>query len=128
MKDFWRLEAGKQARELNEWVHALVDSYPALGSQRLSAQMRQTGTEVACNIARSCGSADNEGVERWYCNLALGALASLDYMVFLADDLRLIPHGCAKRFVVMKAALQERLCAMVKEEQLEERAAPALVQ
>jgi len=130
MKDFWKLAAGKQARELNHWLHALVDSYPALARHRLAAELQQTGTEVVCYIARGCGSSDNDGAERWHCNVALGALASLDYMMFLADHLRLIPHGCAKRFVEMKVELQERLCAMLKEEQLGEcaAAAPTLVQ
>jgi len=126
MKDFWTLDAGRQAHELNHWVHALVDSYPGLARHRLAAEMRRASTEVACNIARGCGSSSNEGAERWYYNVALGALASLDYLMYLAFDLGLIPRGCAERFLEMKVGVQERVDAMLNPKETKKGAARSL--
>jgi four helix bundle protein len=126
MKDFRKLEVWRRAHALNRWVYALVDSYPGLVRHGLAVEMRQASTEIACNIARGCGSSGNDGAERWYCNVALGALASLDCLMFLAFDLRLIPHGCAERFLAMKVRVQEKLRAMLNEEETEARAPASL--
>jgi len=123
MKDFKELEVWRRAHELNHWVHALVDSYPSLGRHGLASQMRRASTDIARNIAQGCGSSGNEGAERWYFNAALGAAAALDYLMFLGFEQRLVPPGCAARFLEMKVEIQVRLRDAGRKET--ERRAPA---
>jgi four helix bundle protein len=124
MKDFGELEVWKRAHELNRWVYALVDSYPAVACEGPGAEMREAATAVAANIAQACGACENFG-GRWHFNEALGALSSLDYLVFLAYVLSLIPHGCAKFFIRKKIDIEERLCAILREDEAEQERRPA---
>jgi len=120
MKDFRKLEAWKRAYSLNRWVYALIDSYPAVACYGLAPRMRQASLAIAAEIAEGCGAYENDG-GRWDFNAALGALSSLDYLMFLASDLRLIPKGCANAFVGSKIDIQERLLALLAEEEIERR-------
>ncbi len=121
MRDFCELGVWKRAYSLNRWVYALVDSYPEAARYGLGARMQQAATDIACYIARGCGDVGNEGALRWHFNEAPGELSALDHLMRLAYDLRLIPRGCAQSFIGTKIDIQERLLALLAEEEIERR-------
>ena len=126
MKDFRELDAGRQAHELNLWVHKLVRAYPGLVRQGLASQMQRAGTAIAAHIAEGCGSSGNPGSEKWHLHAALGSASSLDYLVFLASDLGLIHEARVEWFMAASAEVQTMLCVMLTDQETEDRAPASL--
>ena len=125
MKDFRKLEVWRRAYVLNRWVYALVRTHPGLVRYGLAPQMRRSSTAIAASIAEACGSYENNS-GRWYFNAALGAMSSLEYLMLLAFDLRLIPDARTDWFIEMAVEIQEMLRATLTEKETERRAAPSL--
>jgi len=120
MKDFWELGAWKRAHALDRWVFALICTHPELARYGLAPQMRSASIAVAARIAEGCGAyGNNDG--HWHFNAALGALSSLDYLVFLAFEHGLIADARVQWFIAIKIDIQERLRALLAEEETERR-------
>ncbi|MGO9519549.1 MAG: four helix bundle protein [Candidatus Korobacteraceae bacterium] len=124
MNNFRRLEVWELVYMLNVSVYDLTRDHRLLTRSGLAPQMQRAGTDIACNIARGCGSSDNDGAQRWHFNNAMGAAASLEYLVFLAFEMGLIPEFEHDWFTAMTADIQKRLQAMLEQKAEEKRAAP----
>jgi len=126
MKDFRELEVWRRAHVLNRWVYALVRTHPGLVRYGLAPQMRRSSIAIAANIAEACGAYDNNG-GRWYFNAALGSVASLDYLVFLAFELGLISDDRAEWFTEIAVDIEGMLRALLAEKPTTESRSPASV-
>jgi four helix bundle protein len=126
MKDFRKLEVWERAYMLNWSVYDLTVECPGLVRTGLAPQMQRESTAIASNIARGCGSSGNEGAQRWHFNNAMGAAASLEYLVFLAFELRLIPDDYHEWFHQMAVDIQGMLDSLVTKDKAGERASASL--
>ncbi len=117
MKDFRKLNVWERAYMLNWSVYDLTVECPKLVRAGLAPQMQRESTAVASNIARGCGSAGNEGAQRWHFNNAMGAAASLDYLLYLAFELRLISADYYEWFHRMAVDIQGMLRARMAEQE-----------
>jgi four helix bundle protein len=124
MKDFMEVEVWRRAYALNRWVYALVRTHPALARNGLAPQMQRSSTAIAANIAEGCGAYENNG-GRWYFNAALGAMSSLEYLMLLAFDLRLIPDARTDWFIEMSFDIREGLRGLLEEKKTTDSRSPA---
>src|SRR5271166_719145 len=111
---------------LNWSVYDLTVECSGLVRAGLAPQMQRESTAIASNIARGCGSSGNDGAQRWHFNNAMGAAASLDYLVYLAFELRLIPADYYEWFHQMAVDIQGMLDSMVTKDKAGERAPASL--
>jgi len=124
MKDFRELEVWRRAHVLNRWVYALVGHYPGLVRYGLAAQMRRSSVAIATNIAEACGAFENNG-GRWYFNAALGSVASLECLVFLALEMGLIPDARAQWFTETAVDIRTMLRSSLAEKETTDDKSPA---
>ena len=99
---------------------------PGLVRAGLASQMQRESTAIASNIARGCGSSGNDGAQRWHFINAMGAAASLDYLVYLAFELRLISDDYYESFHQMAVDIQGMLDSMVTKDKAGERSPASL--
>ena len=126
MKDFRKVDAWERAYMLNWSVYDLTVECSGLVRAGLAPQMQRESTAIASNIARGCGSSGNDGAQRWHFNNAMGAAASLDYLVYLAFELGLIPDDYYEWFHQMAVDIQGMLRGSLEEKAAEKRAPASL--
>ena len=126
MQDFRKLDVWELAYMPNVSVYDLTRDHRLLARHGLAQEMQRAGTDIACNIARGCGASGNQGAQHWHFNNALGAAASLEYLVFLAFELGLVPDFEHAWFTALAVEIRKGLQAMLEEKAQEKRAPAAL--
>jgi four helix bundle protein len=126
MKDFRKLEVWERAYMLNWSVYDLRWECSGLVRAGVAPQMQRESTAIASNIARGCGSSGNDGAQPWHFNNAMGAAASLDYLVYLAFELGLISDDYYEWFHQMTVDIQGMLRSMMAKETRESRSQASL--
>ena len=127
MKDFKDMDVWERAHILAQSVCLLTDEHPGLARYGMASPMQHAGADIACNIARGCGSADNEGAERWYFNAAMGSAASLECLVFMAFDLGLIPDDEREWFTTKAVDIRKMLRELLDDDEQDEEPQPAML-
>jgi four helix bundle protein len=84
-----KLDVFHQAHHLAIEVYALSGSLPASERFGIQAQLRRAAVSVPTNIVEGCMRRSVREYER-FLDIALGSAAEVQYLLDLADDLRLL--------------------------------------
>jgi four helix bundle protein len=92
VKNFRELKVWEKAHKLVIKVYGLTKKFPKEEVYGLTSQIRRSCTSIPTNIAEGCGRDSQLELTRFLV-IAMGSANELEYLLLLANDLRLMEDG-----------------------------------
>ncbi len=113
MRDFRQLKVWEKAHALTLDIYHCTATFPRAELFGITSQMRRCSASVAANIAEGCGRMGNGDLYR-FLSISSGSAVELEYFIFLARDLDLIPANIHARLQKQISEVQRMLAALLR--------------
>ena len=110
MKDFRDLKVWERGHCLTVALYQETVRFPVEERYGLTSQIRRAAASIPANIAEGCGRDGDAELAR-FCRIAAGSASELDYHLFLAKDLGLLPQEAYDRLADEMTELRRMLTA-----------------
>jgi four helix bundle protein len=103
LKDFKELKVWNKAHEVTLELYRLTRQFPKEELYGLTSQIRSAASSMGANIAEGSGRRSDGEMSR-FLHIARGSAVELEYHLFLARDLELLP---ASSFTALERQVDE---------------------
>lgn len=89
MRDFKELKVWAKAHQIALSIYKATVTFPKEEMYGLTSQMRRASVSIAANIAEGCGRKSKADFAH-FLQMALGSASELEYLLILANELKLL--------------------------------------
>jgi four helix bundle protein len=108
MQDYRRLVVWQKAHRLTLAVYAAAASLKGPDSWALRSQVLRAAVSIPSNVAEGCGRGTDRDFRRFLYH-SLGSCNELEYDLFLASDLGMLPEARHRELAVQLAEVRRML-------------------